>query len=132
MKYIPLIGRTLFSLIFLMTIMGSFSTGTIAYASSAGVPMANVLVPVSGIIALIGAISIVLGFQTRVGGWLIVIFLAPVTLYMHQFWTVKDPMVMQMQMVNFIKNISMLGGALLIIYFGPGPVSIDGMKKTQQ
>ena len=131
MKYIPLIGRTLFSLIFLMTIMGHFSGGSIEYAASAGVPMANVLVPLSGIIAVLGALSIILGFKAKMGGWLIVIFLVPVTFMMHQFWSVKDQMAMQMQMVNFMKNMSMLGGALLIIYFGAGPISIDNMKKSQ-
>jgi putative oxidoreductase len=132
MKYIPLIGRILFSLIFIMTILGSFSVGTIAYASSAGVPMASMLVPLSGIIALLGALSIILGFKAKIGGWLIIIFLIPVTFYMHQFWAVQDQMAMQMQMANFMKNISMLGGALLITYFGAGPVSIDNMKKPPQ
>ena len=131
MKYIPLIGRILFSMIFLLTIKGHFSGGTIAYAASAGVPMANVIVPISGIIAVLGALSIILGFKTKIGGWLIVIFLVPVTFMMHQFWSVKDQMAMQIQMVNFMKNMSMLGGALLIIYFGAGPISIDNMKKSQ-
>jgi putative oxidoreductase len=130
MKYIPLIGRTLFSLIFLMTIMGHFSSGTAAYAASAGVPMANVLVPLSGIIATLGAISIILGFKAKMGAWLIVLFLIPVTFMMHKFWTITDPMAMQMQMSVFMKNISMLGGALMITYFGAGPVSIDNMKKA--
>jgi len=132
MKYIPLIGRILFSMIFLLTIKGHFSGSTIAYAASAGVPMANVIVPISGIIAVLGALSIILGFKTKIGGWLIVIFLVPVTFMMHQFWSVKDQMAMQMQMVNFMKNMSMLGGALLIIYFGAGPISIDNMKKSQE
>ena len=130
MKYIPLIGRTLFSLIFLMTIMGHFSSGTATYAASAGVPMASVLVPLSGIIAVLGALSIILGFKAKMGAWLIVLFLIPVTFMMHKFWTITDPMAMQMQMSVFMKNLSMLGGALMITYFGAGPVSIDGIKKS--
>ena|ERR1700722_15140190 len=131
MKYIPLIGRILFALMFLMPITRHFSSESIAYASSSGVPMPNVLVPLSGIIAFLGALSIILGFKAKFGGWLIVLFLVPVTFFMHQFWKVQDQMAMQMQMVNFMKNISMLGGALLITYFGAGPVSMDSMKKSQ-
>ena len=41
---------------------------------------------------------------------------------LHNFWTVADPIARQMQMVMFMKNVSMLGGALLISQFGAGPV----------
>jgi uncharacterized membrane protein YphA (DoxX/SURF4 family) len=43
----------------------------------------------------------------------------------HNFWTVADPMARQMQYLNFIKNVSILGAALMIAYFGSGPLSID-------
>ncbi len=125
MKFISLIGRILFSLLFLMAIMGHFSSGTIAYAASAGVPMASIMVPLSGIIAFIGGLSIVLGFKTKIGAWLIIIFLIPVTFMMHKFWTVSDPMAQQMQMANFMKNMGLIGGALFLTYFGAGPISID-------
>jgi putative oxidoreductase len=125
MKYIPLIGRILFSLIFLMTIMGHFSAQSIQYASGAGVPMASILVPLSGVIAFLGALSIIIGYKAKFGAWLIVLFLVPVTFMMHKFWGQTDPMMQQMQMAMFMKNISSLGGALIIAYFGAGPLSID-------
>jgi putative oxidoreductase len=125
MKYIPLTGRILFSLIFLMTAINHFSGKTIGYAASQNVPFASVLVPASGIIATLGALSIILGYRARLGAWLIVLFLVPVTLMMHNFWTITDPMMRQMQMAMFLKNISMLGAALMITYFGSGPFSID-------
>ena len=56
---------------------------------------------------------------------MIALFLVPVTLMMHKFWAVPDPMMAQMQMIMFMKNISMLGGALLISQFGAGPLSLD-------
>src|SRR5579864_164501 len=99
MKYIVLIGRILYSLMFLMTIMGSFSSGTIQYASSAGVPMASIAVPLSGIIAFLGAVSIIIGYKAKIGAWLLVLYLLPVTFMMHNFWAVTDPMMQQMQMV---------------------------------
>jgi putative oxidoreductase len=126
MKITVLIGRILFSLIFLMSgLMGHFKPETAAYAASAGVPMASVLVPLSGVIAILGALSIILGFKAKMGAWLIILFLVPVTFWMHKFWGITDPMAMQMQMSLFMKNIALIGGALIISYFGAGPMSLD-------
>jgi putative oxidoreductase len=70
----------------------------------------------------------VLGYRARIGAWLL-IFLVPVTLMMQNFWAVKDPTMAQMQMVMFMKNLSMLGGALLISQFGSGPCSLDARRE---
>jgi putative oxidoreductase len=125
MKYLVLIGRILFSLIFLFTILHHFSGQTITYAAKQGVPAASFLVPASGVIAFLGALSIILGYKGKLGAWLIVLFLIPVTLMMHDFWNITDLSMKQMQMSMFMKNLSMLGTALLIAYFGTGPFSID-------
>ncbi len=61
--------------------------------------------------------------------WLLVLFLVPVTLAMHNFWAVHDPMMAQIQMAMFMKNVSILGGALLISQFGSGPLSLDSRRK---
>jgi putative oxidoreductase len=50
---------------------------------------------------------------------------------MHNFWAAPDNMAAQMQMAMFIKNISILGGALMIAYFGTGPLSIDSLFKNK-
>jgi putative oxidoreductase len=129
MKYIVLLGRILYSLIFLNSGIFHFSGDAIGYASSQGVPMASVLVPLSGIMAIAGGLSIVLGYKARWGAWIIVAFLIPVTFMMHAFWKVTDPAMQQMQMSMFMKNISMLGAALLITWFGSGPLSIDARRE---
>ena len=118
------LGRLLFVLIFLMSGFTHFAKQTIGFAASQGVPMASVLVPLSGVIALVGGLSILLGYRARLGAWLIVIFLIGVT-PMHKFWGITDPMMQQMQMVMFLKNLTMLGGSLLITQFGSGPWSLD-------
>ncbi|HLV87275.1 MAG TPA: DoxX family protein [Candidatus Sulfotelmatobacter sp.] len=117
-------GRLLFSLIFLTAALNHFSSQTIAFAASQGVPLASIAVPLSGVIALLGSLSILLGYRARLGGWLIALFLVAVT-PLHKFWGIADPMMHQMQMVMFMKNLSMLGGALLITQFGSGPWSLD-------
>jgi putative oxidoreductase len=125
MKYLVLLGRILYSLIFVMASLGHFSKGGIGYAAAQGVPFASIVVPLSGVMALLGGLSIVLGYKARWGAWLLVLFLVPVTLTMHNFWAVKDPMMAQMQQAMFMKNLSMLGGALLISHFGAGSLSLD-------
>jgi len=125
MKATVLIGRILFSLIFLTAAMGHFSEQGIGYAASQGVPLPYVLVPLSGIFAVLGALSIIIGFKAKIGAWHIILFMVPVTFMMHKFWTFTDPMQMQIQMSMFIKNLSILGAALLITYFGAGPLSVD-------
>lgn len=125
MNYIVLIGRILFSIIFITSAFGHFSEQSIEFSASKGVPAAALLVPLSGIIELAGALSIILGYKAKYGAWLIVLFMLPVTFIFHNFWTITDPMAQQMDMAMFMKNISMTGGALVIAYFGSGPLSLD-------
>ncbi len=132
MKFALLVGRVLFALIFLMGGLGHFSRQSIQYAASQGVPLAGLLVPASGVIALAGGLSVALGYRVKLGAWLLVIFLVPVTFTMHAFWTAKDPMMAQVQQAMFMKNLSMLGGALMLAWFGAGPVSLDARATSER
>lgn len=125
---VVLLGRLFFALIFLIAAPNHFRSQTIAYAASQGVPQASVAVPLSGVLALVGGFSILLGYRARIGAWLIALFLVGVTPMLHNFWAVSDPMMHQMQMIMFMKNLSMLGGALLISQLGPGPWSLDNRR----
>lgn len=126
---VVLLGRLLFALIFVMSGPHHFASQTIAYAASQGVPLASIAVPLSGLIALAGGLSILLGYRAKIGAWLIVLFLAGVTPMLHNFWAVTDPLMHQMQMIMFMKNVSMIGSALLISQFGAGPWSLDARHK---
>ena len=125
---VVVLGRFLFVLIFLMAAPNHFAKQTIAFAASQGVPLASIAVPLSGVLAIAGGLSILLGYRAKLGAWLLVLFLVPVTLMLHKFWTVQDPMMAQMQMILFMKNVAMLGAALLISQFGAGPFSLDARR----
>ena len=125
---VVVLGRFLFALIFLMAGANHFNKQTIGYAASHGVPLAAIAVPLSGVLAIAGGLSILLGYRAKLGAWLIVLFLVPVSLMMHKFWAVTDPMMAQIQMILFMKNVSMLGGAVLISHFGAGPFSLDARR----
>lgn len=128
MNYLVLLGRILYALIFVMAGPGHFTANTIAFAASKGVPLASISVPLSGIIATAGGLSIAAGYNAKWGGWLIVLFLVPVTVMIHDFWAMTDPNMAQVNQIMFMKNLSMLGAALLITYFGSGPLSVDNRK----
>ena len=124
-----LLGRLFFVLIFVMAGPNHFRSQTIAYAASQGVRLASIAVPVSGFIAILGGLSILLGYRAKLGAWLIALFLVGVTPMLHNFWTIADPMMRQMQMIMFMKNVSMLGAALLIAQFGSGHWRLDSRKR---
>jgi putative oxidoreductase len=124
------VARVLFALIFVKSGFGHFSPQAAAYAASQGVPLATVLVPIAGLMAVAGGLSVMLGFKTRIGAALLVLFLVPVTLAMHQFWAMPDAQSAMIQQVMFLKNVSMLGGALLMLYFGAGPFSVDERQRV--
>jgi len=122
-------GRALFAFIFILSSPRLFQPAAINAAAQHGVPIAEILVPVAGVLAGLGGLSVLLGYRAKIGAWLIAIFLLVVTPVMHNFWAVADPAMAQAQMVNFMKNVAMLGGALLITQFGAGPWSLDARRR---
>jgi putative oxidoreductase len=132
MRYVVLLGRILYSAIFLRGALGHFSQPFIAYAAQHGVPNPEILVPATGVLLLLGGFSVLLGYHAKLGALCLIVFLVPVTYTMHNFWTVTDPIQAQIQQIMFLKNLSMLGAALLILHFGPGPLSLDNPKKDKK
>ena len=123
----PLAGRILISLIFIMSGLGKVFQfdGQVAYAASQGVPLASLAIIISIIAELAAAAMIVFGFKARLGALILLLWMIPVSLMMHAFWNIEDPMAQQMNMIMFMKNLSMMGAMLLIMSFGPGPKSIN-------
>jgi putative oxidoreductase len=126
MRYLVLAGRISFALIFITAAPRHFSREGIEHAAQLGTPLAGLLVPISGVMALAGGLSIAAGYQARWGAWMLVAFLLPVTFLMHGFWKLQDPALAHVQQAMFAKNLSMLGATLMITYFGSGPLSLDG------
>ena len=125
MKYLVLLGRVFYSSIFVMAGLSHFSEQTIGYAAAQGVPLASLAVPLSGVMAILGGLSISFGYKAKAGAVLLALFLVPVTFMLHNVWAVTDPMMARVQQAMFMKNMAMLGAAMLITYFGSGPLSLD-------
>jgi putative oxidoreductase len=127
MDFVVLLGRIFYGFLFITSGLGhlTFQKKFLAvYVKSKGLPAPELLVVASGLVELIGGVLILLGFYSRYGAWLIVLFLVPITFTIHNFWTQKDPQTKMTEMANFEKNLALLGAALLIAYFGSGPWSL--------
>ncbi|MFQ5459043.1 MAG: DoxX family protein, partial [Myxococcota bacterium] len=102
-------------------------SGTAGYMASRGMPAIPVLLTLAIIFELLGGLSILLGWKTKAGALALFLFLVPVTLIFHNFWT-YPPEQQQMQMIMFLKNLAIMGGLLMLAGAGPGPLSVDGRR----
>lgn len=132
-SFLMLLGRVCFSLLFV--IAGYAKLMALNEAASAlaaqGVPVPGVMVFVATFLELVGGLMVLLGWYTRVGAFLLFLFVLPETWYFHTFWTVATPMDMVGQFSHFMKNLSIMGGALYIMAVGAGHVSIDGLFRKE-
>lgn len=126
------LGRLLFSAIFIFSGLNHLMqySSMVGYARGIGLPRPELAIIGSGILLLVGGLSVLLGLFARLGAALLAIFLVASAFMVHHFWTFTNPMEAQLQMVNFMKNISLAGASLLIMYFGPGPFSLTRKRET--
>jgi putative oxidoreductase len=121
-----LVGRILLAQMFLVA--GSYKlmavAGTTAYMTKLGFPMPEVVTWIAIIIELGGSLLLILGWQTRRIAWLLILFIVIATAMAHRFWEFQGPQYMG-QLNYFLKNVSIIGGLLYVIVFGPGSLSID-------
>ena len=85
------------------------------YAKSKGVPVPKLSVAFSGLLLLIGGFSVLVNVLPSVGLVALVLFLIPVTLSMHAFWKIQEPAAKMHEMVNFMKNIALLGAVCILL-----------------
>jgi len=95
------------------------------YAASKGVPAPKLAVGGSGLLLLLGSLSILLGYQPYIGAIMIVVFLVPVAFMMHNFWSVSDPQAKIGERINFMKDIALAASALMFLAIPtPWPFSL--------
>jgi len=125
--YIFLAGRVIYALPLMM--MGSSHflkmDAMINYAAIRGLPMPQVSVVLSGVVIVLGALSVLLGFRGKIGAWLVAVFLVGSAFTMHQYWNTPDVIQSQQEMAGFLKNLIMAGAALMITQTGTGAYSLD-------
>jgi putative oxidoreductase len=126
------IGRLLLSAIFIMSGIHKITAWSDTADSMTREGMIAVPLFLLGAVVfeIAGGLSVLLGYWTRCGALLLIIFLIPTTIIFHDFWTYESAE-QQMQMIHFMKNLAILGGLCFVLTYGPGPVSIDRRSNRQ-
>ena len=122
-----LIGRILAGGFFIIAGINHFAQLKMmaGYAKMKGTPAAEVAVGFSGILLLLGGVSLLLGFHPTIGVILLLVFLVPTTFMIHNFWAVQDPQAKMNDLVNFEKNIAIMGFLLMTLLISrPWPMSL--------
>jgi len=122
-SYVPLLGRILLGLIFVMSGITKITgfEGTQQYMASQGMPATAFFLVGAIAVEILGGLSVILGLWARAGAVALVLFLIPATLIFHTDFS------QQTQMIMFLKNLSIMGGLLLLVAQGPGTYRIQGL-----
>lgn len=123
---LSLIGRILLAVIFLVSGFGKINgfEGLIGAIASKGFPAPQVFAVATIVIELGAGLMLVFGWKARWAALLLAGFTAIVTMFFHNFWAMPDAQKM-MQQIQFMKNLALIGGLLMVMAFGPGRFSVD-------
>lgn len=121
-----LVGRTLLALLFIVSGYGKITgfAGTAAYMASKGMPMTEVLLVATIAVELLGGLMLVAGIKARWAAAVIFLYIIPATIIFHNPVGLSGQEA-QTQMINVLKNLSIMGGMLMVVAFGPGAWSVD-------
>ncbi|NIE76213.1 DoxX family protein [Pantoea sp. Tr-811] len=125
--FILLIARVLLMILFLISGWAKLTgfEGTVGYMTSLGAPAPMLAAAVAVVMEFFVAIALILGFYTRPLALLFALFVLGTALLGHPFWNMVEPE-RAANMTQFLKNMSILGGLLVLAVSGPGRYSIDG------
>jgi putative oxidoreductase len=121
-----LLGRIFLALLFVVSGVGKITgyAATAALMASKGLPMVDILLPLTIAVELGGGLLLALGWKARWAAAALFLFLIPTTLIFHQFWGL-EPKLAQMQKIHFLKNVAIMGGMLMVLAIGAGAWSVD-------
>ena len=130
--YLVLAGRIFLSLIFIASGVNKIMdwSGTFGAMETQGVPMVAVASPVTILLEVLCGLGLMLGVYARSSAFLLFLFLIPVTLVFHDFWTMTGAQA-HSQQIAFMKNIAIMGGLLVAAGMGPGPFALMRKKYKQ-
>jgi putative oxidoreductase len=122
-------GRILLAPMFLIAGFGKLAgfSGTVAYMQSKGMPATEILAALALVLEIGGGLALVFGFRTRWAALALTAFTLVATLIFHAFWAAPADQAM-VQNLFFLKNVSVMGGLLVLAAFGPGAWSLDARR----
>jgi putative oxidoreductase len=121
-----LVGRILLAVIFILSGFSKITgfEGTVGYIASKGLPMAQLVAVGTIIVELGGGILLAIGYKARWAALALAVFTLLAAILFHNFWAVEAAQKMAQQ-TNFMKNLAITGGMLMVFAFGPGRMSLD-------
>jgi putative oxidoreductase len=133
MDFLILLGRVALAAMFIYAGYGKFAdlAGTAAYIASKNLPMPQVLAVAAGATELLGGALVVLGWQTRLAAILLFLFTAASAYLFHDFWHLPEGAERADQMIHAMKNLSIMGGFLILAGAGAGSLSVDGTARSR-
>lgn len=132
MDIVLLVGRILFSVLFVLSAVGHLTqTDYMAgYAKSKGVPFAKLSVIGSGVVFGLGGLAIILGVYGDLAGVILAAVLVPTAFLFHTFWKETDPQAKATAQISFNKDLALVGAALVLAYAfstNPGLTLTNGL-----
>lgn len=123
---VSLLGRVLLSAIFILSGFSKIFTfhAMAGMLAAKGFPLATVAAGIAIAIEVVGGLAILTGFKAKIAAWVVFLYLIPTTLLFHNFWTMQGAMRVSNQ-TNFMKNLAIMGGLLLLASNGAGRCSLD-------
>jgi putative oxidoreductase len=127
---IALVGRILLALIFVLSGIGKIGgfDGTVGYIASKGLPLAQAVAVLTIVLEIGGGAALIAGFKARWAGFALAVFCVLAAVIFHNYWAVPAEQEM-MQNIQFMKNLAIAGGTLMLTAFGPGAWSLDGRRR---
>jgi putative oxidoreductase len=127
-SYLPLLARILLGLIFVMSGLTKITgfEATQQQMAAQGMPLTAFFLVGAIVVEILGGLSVILGLWARAGAAALFLFLIPATLIFHTDFS------QQTQMIMFLKNLSIMGGLLLVMAFGSGTYRIRALSESDE
>lgn len=116
-KWQLLLGRVLVSAIFILSGLGKLPHfhDVAGMMAAKGIPLASVALVITLFIEIGGGLLVLTGYKVKYAALIMALWLIPVTLVFHHFWAIPAEQ-QQEQTVNFLKNVAIMGGLLVLAY----------------
>jgi len=130
----PLVGRLLIAWFFLSEIRWRIDNweGSVMLMHMRHIPVASLLLALALVVMLLGSIALIFGYYTRQGALVLFAYTVVVTVLIHDYWRIYNPIDRSADFDLFIRNIAIAGGLLFLVGMGPGPFAIDNRPKARR
>jgi putative oxidoreductase len=128
------LGRVLLGLYFIVPGIQKISQfeNMKQYMNNFSVPMVDVLLPITIVLQVSLGLALIIGFKAKISAFLLAVMTLVISLYMHSFWDLPQGFDVGHETQNFIKNMAIMAGLLVLSAKGAGQLSIDNKAKRQR